>query len=94
MAGEWGIEVGYKVLPLWWVRWRKQLADWQILNDCCSLCLDSATTQQFIIVAYGEGPCVPATCNPFAPLYTSYTHCCTHILLGDFNNDFNNDFYK
>jgi len=93
MLGEWGIEVGYKVLPLWWVRWRKQLADWQLANDCCALCLASAYAQQFTITAYGTGPCYTTSCSVYVPLNSGpHNPVCTHGLLGDFNDDFNNDF--
>lgn len=39
MAGQWGITVGYKSLPDYWVNMRLQIASWQLGMDCTnSLC--------------------------------------------------------
>ena len=93
MKGLWDIQVGYKVLPLWWVDWKKALVDYQLANDCCELCIASAVDQDFTIVSYGTQTNIPNPCSPYAPQWPGSCKICTHDLLGDFNDDFNNDFY-
>lgn len=42
MKGLWGIVVGYRTVPDYLARMRKQLADWQEANDCSNeLCAES-----------------------------------------------------
>lgn len=41
MKGQWGIEVGYPVLPWYWIDIRKQLCDYQVMSTCGDLCEQS-----------------------------------------------------
>lgn len=104
MQGEWGIQVGYQTLPVWYVNMRKKLADWQNDSDCCALCTESKKPQNAIILSYAGYPTNVNHCPPFAPLYSGSCHYydgdsitnkpCTYKGIGDFNNDFNTDFFR
>jgi hypothetical protein len=37
MADQWGITVGYKSFPGYWVNMRLQIATWQLAMDCTNL---------------------------------------------------------
>ena len=67
MNGEWGIEVGYKVLPIQIVTMNKELMDWQLDSDCCALCAVSTSGQTFSIASYAV--LNPHPCYPLIPLY-------------------------
>ncbi len=96
MQGEWGIEVGYQTLPAWWINYRKQLADWQNLQDCCSLCAESKLPKPMIVNRYAVLNPVPDPCSPFTPLNPGPTYyvACTYTGKGDYNRDFNFDLFK
>lgn len=52
MKEQWGITVGYDTIPPYLALMRKQLADWQLANDCgCSQCGTSGD-QPIIVRGY------------------------------------------
>lgn len=68
MNSEWGIEVGYKVIPIELTSMNKELLDWQENSDCCALCNTSVQDQFFSIVSYGVLSTNP--CPPLTPLFS------------------------
>jgi len=95
MDGEWGVQVGFNTLPMWFVNMRKQLVDWQNSSDCCSLATDSTRPQDVVIASYGTQRLKTECGNPFIPLYSgkNYFTPCKVEQVGDFNNDFSTDFF-
>jgi len=69
MQGEWGIEVGYKVQPLWYVGMRKQLFDYQVLcsTDCNNELRDAS---------YGHYPVTCCSSGSTLTVTTGTTTCC------------------
>ena len=109
MKGFWQVEVGYKTLPLWYVTMRKELADWQLANDCCSLCVDAHRPQNTVIKSYAVLNAITNPCSPYVPLScignyvdcfpnkgcgTGTTPACPYVPIGDYNGDFNTDYFK
>lgn len=92
LKGLWSMVVGYRTVPEYIIRMRKQLADWQIANDCSNqLCTQSklqveGTSPVITILSYGtlapSGACV---LNP--PL-ESFSHRCfdRHWWIGNIND--------
>lgn len=78
MRGEWGIEVGYKTVPMYLVNFHKRLVDWQNDNDCGFLCGISRG------IGIPEGG-IPSEGNvSIGPILT----------LGDYNDDYNDDYFN
>lgn len=73
MNGEWGIEVGYKVIPVEIVTMNKELMEWQLNSDCCALCNTSVQSQPFSISSYAV--LSPSSCYPLVPLYAGRQQC-------------------
>lgn len=67
MNGEYGIEVGYKVIPAEISTMNKELMEWQLNSDCCALCNTSTQSQPFTISSYAV--LSPNPCYPLVPLY-------------------------
>lgn len=73
MNGEWGIEVGYKVIPSEISTMNKELLEWQLASDCCALCNSSTQPQSFTISSYAV--LSPNPCYPLVPLYAGKQQC-------------------
>ena len=73
MNGEWGIEVGYKVIPAEISTMNKELMDWQVDSDCCALCNASIQSQSFTVSSYAV--LSPNPCSPLVPLYAGASQC-------------------
>lgn len=73
MNGEWGIEVGYNVIPPEISTMNKELMEWQLNSDCCALCNKSTLSQPFTITAYAV--LSPNPCYPLVPLFAGRQQC-------------------
>ena len=69
MADEYGVEVGYTAISVPVINMQKTLADWQLKNDCCSLCATSSSIPGKI-VQYAGLPETADPCSPFHPLFS------------------------
>lgn len=75
MNGEYGIEVGYNIIPAQISTMNKELLDWQTDSDCCALCnaSTSGVTNTFTITSYAV--LAPHPCYPLIPLYSGPQQC-------------------
>jgi hypothetical protein len=69
---EWGITAGFRTIPAHIAIMRKQVADWQLSNDCSNSLCTSSKTQSFTVISTGviasAGTCV---LNPPLSAYDS-----------------------
>jgi hypothetical protein len=63
------IVVGYEPVSMSIVNMQKTLAEWQLNNDCCSLCMSSMSIPG-TIESYARLPQTPDHCSPFQPLHS------------------------
>lgn len=69
MQDMYGVEVGYIPVDMEIINMHKELAEWQLASDCCSLCTQSAQPIPGTITQYCSLPATSDTCSPFQPLY-------------------------
>lgn len=78
MFDEYGVEIGYKPVPYYIINMQKELADWQVCDDCCTLCNKSTQPIPGVIVQYCSLPQTPDPCSPYQPLFAnSHSKPCT-----------------
>ena len=85
LQGLWKMVVGYRTVPEHIAILRKELADWQISNDCSNtLCIQSRS-QSITVISYGSKAPLPNDCVLNPPLQPFGVHSHDHNWPGNVN---------
>lgn len=74
LQGLWKIVAGYRTVPEHIVLMRKQLADWQALNDCSNALCTQSRSQPVTVISYGS-LAIPGKCILNPPLDSFGSGC-------------------